>query len=123
MPCRSRCRPASSRFTSAIPARTGSSVRSTRADQRSQPEFFGLDQTNDPDSKDDIVTAEMAIPVNREIHLLMHAKDVGHSFYVPELRVQQDLSRAWTSRSISPPPRSGSTKSFVRSFAAWGTTT
>ena len=31
--------------------------------------FFGLDTTNDPDSKDDIVTAEMAIPVNREIHL------------------------------------------------------
>ena len=49
--------------------------------------FFGLDTTNDPDSKDDIVTAEMAIPVNREIHLLMHSKDVGHSFYVPELRV------------------------------------
>ena len=33
----------------------------------------------------------MAIPVNHEIHLLMHAKDVGHSFYVPELRVQQDF--------------------------------
>ncbi len=42
--------------------------------------FFGLDQTNDQDSKDDVVTAQMAIPVNREIHLLMHAKDVGHSF-------------------------------------------
>jgi cytochrome c oxidase subunit 2 len=53
--------------------------------------FFGLDTTHDQDSKDDVVTAEMAIPVNREIHLLMHAKDVGHSFYVPELRVQQDF--------------------------------
>ena len=53
--------------------------------------FFGLDTTHDQDSKDDMVTAEMAIPVNREIHLLMHAKDVGHSFYVPELRVQQDF--------------------------------
>lgn len=53
--------------------------------------FFGIDQTNDPDSKDDIVTAEMAVPVNREIHLLMHSKDVGHSFFVPELRVQQDF--------------------------------
>ncbi len=53
--------------------------------------FFGLDTTNDQDSKDDIVAAEMAIPVNREIHLLMHSKDVGHSFYVPELRVQQDF--------------------------------
>ncbi len=53
--------------------------------------FFGLDTTNDPDSKDDIVTAEMAIPANREIHLLMHSKDLGHSFFVRELRVQQDF--------------------------------
>ena len=58
--------------------------------RRSQ-NFFGLDPDHDPDSKDDIVTAEMAIPVNKEIHLLMHAKDVGHSFYVRELRVQQDF--------------------------------
>src|SRR6201993_144162 len=53
--------------------------------------FFGLDQTHDPDSKDDIVTAEMAIPVNKQIHLLMHSKDLGHSFFVRELRVQQDF--------------------------------
>jgi cytochrome c oxidase subunit 2 len=53
--------------------------------------FYGIDQDHDPDAKDDIVTAEMAIPVNREIHLLMHSKDVGHSFFVPELRVQQDF--------------------------------
>jgi cytochrome c oxidase subunit II len=53
--------------------------------------FFGIDTTHDPDSKDDIVTAELAIPVNREIHLLMHSKDVGHSFFVPELRIQQDF--------------------------------
>ena len=53
--------------------------------------LFGLDPDHDPDSRDDIVTAEMAIPVNKEIHLLMHAKDVGHSFFVRELRVQQDF--------------------------------
>ena len=63
------------------------------ADQISEANanFFGLDTTHDQDSKDDIVAAEFAIPVNREIHLLMHSKDVGHSFYVPELRVQQDF--------------------------------
>jgi cytochrome c oxidase subunit 2 len=53
--------------------------------------FFGLDPEHDADSRDDIVTAEMAIPVNKEIHLLMHAKDVGHSFFVRELRVHQDF--------------------------------
>ncbi|MGA2424511.1 MAG: hypothetical protein ABSG07_10940 [Terriglobales bacterium] len=53
--------------------------------------FFGLDPEHDVDARDDIVTAEMAIPVNKEIHLLMHSKDVGHSFFVRELRVQQDF--------------------------------
>jgi cytochrome c oxidase subunit 2 len=53
--------------------------------------FFGLDPANDVDSRDDIVTGELAVPVNREVLLLMHAKDVGHSFYVRELRIQQDF--------------------------------
>ncbi|HUA14584.1 MAG TPA: hypothetical protein VMG31_04750 [Verrucomicrobiae bacterium] len=53
--------------------------------------FFGLDPQHDTDSRDDIVTAEMAIPVNREIDLLMHSKDLGHSFFVPALRIQQDF--------------------------------
>jgi len=53
--------------------------------------LFGLDTANDPDSKDDIVTAEMAIPVNREVRLLMHSKDLSHSFYVPALRIHQDF--------------------------------
>jgi len=53
--------------------------------------FFGLDPEHDVESRDDIVTAELAIPVNKEIHLLMHAKDVSHSFYVPALRIHQDF--------------------------------
>ena len=53
--------------------------------------YLGLDLANDVEALDDIVTAELAIPVNREVHLLMHAKDVGHSFYVRELRIQQDF--------------------------------
>jgi len=53
--------------------------------------FFGLDPQRDPASRDDIVTAEMAVPVNREIHLWMHSRDLSHSFYVPALRVQQDF--------------------------------
>ncbi|MFZ1132047.1 MAG: hypothetical protein WCA97_10675 [Terriglobales bacterium] len=53
--------------------------------------IFGLDPEHDVDARDDIIAAEMAIPVNKEVHLLMHTKDVGHSFYVRELRVQQDF--------------------------------
>ena len=53
--------------------------------------FFGLDLANDVESRDDVVAAELAIPINREVHLMMHSKDLGHSFYVRELRIQQDF--------------------------------
>jgi cytochrome c oxidase subunit II len=53
--------------------------------------YFGLDPSHDADSRDDIVTAQMAVPVNRQVVLLMHSKDVGHSFFVRELRIQQDF--------------------------------
>jgi len=53
--------------------------------------YFGLDPANDLAARDDIVSGELVVPVNREIQLLMHAKDVGHSFYVRELRIQQDF--------------------------------
>jgi cytochrome c oxidase subunit II len=52
--------------------------------------YFGL-ADDDSAAKDDIQSGEFVIPVNREIHLMMHAKDVGHSFYVRELRIQQDF--------------------------------
>lgn len=53
--------------------------------------FFGLDPENDVAARDDITSGELVVPVNKEIHLMMHAKDVGHSFYVRELRIQQDF--------------------------------
>ena len=53
--------------------------------------FFGLDPANDTAARDDIVTATLTIPVNREIAITMHSKDVGHAFYIPDLRIQQDF--------------------------------
>lgn len=53
--------------------------------------FFGLDPANDTTARDDIVAATLTVPVNTPILLTMHAKDVGHAFYVPELRIQQDF--------------------------------
>ena len=52
---------------------------------------WGLDRDHDPASRDDIVTATMAVPLNRPVELLLSARDVGHSFDVRELRVQQDM--------------------------------
>jgi len=53
--------------------------------------FFGLDPANDTTARDDIVVGSLVIPVGQPVELRMHAKDVNHSFYVPELRIQQDI--------------------------------
>jgi cytochrome c oxidase subunit 2 len=53
--------------------------------------FFGLDPANDTTARDDIVSASLNVPVNTPVLLTLHAKDVGHAFYVPELRIQQDF--------------------------------
>jgi cytochrome c oxidase subunit 2 len=53
--------------------------------------YFGLDPANDVAARDDVVVGSLVIPVNRPILLSLHSKDVGHSFYVPELRIQQDF--------------------------------
>src|SRR6202035_4458701 len=53
--------------------------------------YFGLDPANDVEARDDIVSGELVIPVNDQVLLLMHAKDVNHSFYVRELRIQQEF--------------------------------
>jgi cytochrome c oxidase subunit 2 len=50
----------------------------------------GLD-TKDAAAKDDIVSVNrMAIPVNKPIKVILRAKDVTHSFFVPALRFKQD---------------------------------
>lgn len=53
--------------------------------------YFGLDTANDVAARDDIVVASLTIPVNKPILLILHSKDVGHSFFVRELRLQQDF--------------------------------
>src|SRR5215470_793233 len=52
--------------------------------------FVGLD-SSDPNGTDDVVTAALAIPVNRPVELRLRSKDVIHSFWVPQLRFKQDL--------------------------------
>jgi cytochrome c oxidase subunit 2 len=53
--------------------------------------FFGLDPARDTAARDDIVVPTLTIPVNRPVALTLRAKDVGHAFYVPALRIQQDF--------------------------------
>jgi cytochrome c oxidase subunit 2 len=50
----------------------------------------GLDM-NDPAAKDDVVSsAELYVPVNREVEVMIRTQDVTHDFYVRELRIKQD---------------------------------
>lgn len=53
--------------------------------------YFGLDPANDVAARDDIVVGTLTVPVNKPILLTLHSKDMIHSFFVPELRIQQDI--------------------------------
>jgi cytochrome c oxidase subunit 2 len=51
----------------------------------------GID-LNDPASKDDIVSAnELHLEANRPVRVRLRSKDVIHSFFLPNLRVKQDV--------------------------------
>jgi cytochrome c oxidase subunit 2 len=51
---------------------------------------LGLDDENDPDAKDDIVSTELHVPLDKPVYVTISSKDVIHSFAVPVLRVKQD---------------------------------
>lgn len=51
---------------------------------------MGLDP-GDPAGKDDVVTASLRIPAQRDVLLVLHSRDVIHDFFVRELRTKQDI--------------------------------
>ncbi len=51
---------------------------------------MGIDP-DDPDGKDDIVSASLRAPAGRNVLLLLHSRDVIHDFFVRELRTKQDI--------------------------------
>lgn len=51
--------------------------------------YVGLDET-DPASKDDAVVQTLVTQVNHPVELILMARDVTHSFWVPQLRFKQD---------------------------------
>ena len=51
---------------------------------------LGLDPA-DPAGRDDIVSATLRVPVDRDIVLTLKSRDVVHDFFVRELRVKQDI--------------------------------
>lgn len=68
--------------------------------------FIGLDD-KDPNSKDDMMTTTLVLPVNRPAELTLRSKDVTHSFWVPQLRFKQDLVPGMMIRVHFTPVRTG----------------
>lgn len=58
-------------------------------DQISLANKFGLDKA-DASAADDFTAMELVIPANRPVHIYLNARDVIHSFYVPQFRLYQD---------------------------------
>lgn len=57
-----------------------------------QDNILGLDLENDPNAKDDIVVRnQLHVPVDRPVVVHLNSKDVIHSFFIPVLRVKQDV--------------------------------
>jgi len=63
---------------------------------RIAPKFYdkvanpvGLD-SDDPEGRDDIVSPELVVPVDRAVELTLRSWDVIHSFFLPTLRIKQD---------------------------------
>jgi cytochrome c oxidase subunit II len=50
---------------------------------------LGLDP-NDAASRDDVIMPVVAVPVDRQVDLILRSKDVTHNFFVRELRLKQD---------------------------------
>ncbi len=51
---------------------------------------LGMNLSN-PACQKNVVTDTLGVPVNRQVELLLRSKDVIHSFFVRELRLQQDI--------------------------------
>jgi cytochrome c oxidase subunit 2 len=67
----------------------------------------GLDPT-DPSGKDDIYLVNtIVVPVGRRIRLRLHSKDMIHSFFLPHLRVKQDVIPGMTPEVTFVPTREG----------------
>lgn len=70
---------------------------------RTDPKFyrednqFGIDE-EDQNGWDDVVAGSLVVPVDTPVILEMESKDVIHSFFLPNLRIKQDVVPGMTTR-------------------------
>ncbi|MDR7440064.1 MAG: cytochrome c oxidase subunit II [Armatimonadota bacterium] len=70
------------------------------------PQPFNVDP-QDPAAKDDVVSSEIYLVVNRPAHILLRTRDVQHSFWVPAFRLKKDLLPGSTTELWLTPTRTG----------------
>ncbi|MGZ5313248.1 MAG: cytochrome c oxidase subunit II [Solirubrobacterales bacterium] len=70
-----------------------------------------------------VVTQELHVPVDRQLELKMHARDVIHSFWVPEWRIKKDNVPGITTTAIITPDKVGSYQLVCTELCGFGHST
>ena len=66
----------------------------------------GVDRSH-PMGADDLIVPRMALPVGREVEIVLKSKDVLHNFFVPELRIKLDAVPGLEGRLRFTPDKTG----------------
>jgi cytochrome c oxidase subunit 2 len=66
------------------------------------------------------LTHELHVPVNRQIEFKMHARDVIHSFWVPEWRIKKDNVPGITTRAYITPDKLGTYSLICTELCGYG---
>lgn len=88
-----------------IDGQTGRTVPQLINDAGGNP--IGLDRANDAAASDDLVAATLVLPLNRVSELTLHARDVIHSLWLPNLRFKQDAVPGLTVKAYLTPTQAG----------------
>ncbi len=70
-----------------------------------------------------ILTRELHVPVDRQIEFKMHARDVIHSFWVPEWRIKKDNVPGITTRAYVTPNKTGTYTLLCTELCGYGHST
>jgi cytochrome c oxidase subunit 2 len=57
--------------------------------------------------QDDLIVPRLALPVGREVEIVLKSKDVLHNFFVPELRIKLDAVPGLEGRLRFTPDKTG----------------
>ncbi|MGZ5325228.1 MAG: cytochrome c oxidase subunit II, partial [Solirubrobacterales bacterium] len=70
-----------------------------------------------------VLTRELHVPVNKQLELKMHSRDVIHSFWVPEWRIKKDNVPGITTTAIITPDKVGSYQLVCTELCGFGHST